>query len=104
MCLIIFHFFLVAHTSLLMDDDRTEIINNTLQECFYGKSDFHQFYYLVTGEGVNVNIKHSETQLNALMIAAINGLPDVIETLLKMGADPKIVGILLIDILIGKVD
>lgn len=79
-----------------MDDDRTELINDTLQECFYGRSDFDQFFYLVTGERVDVNIKHSDTELNALMIAAINGLPDVIETLLKMGADPKVAGILMI--------
>lgn len=68
------------------------MINETLQECFYGKSDFDQFFYLVTGEGVDVNVKHSETELNALMIAAINGLPDIIETLLKMGADPAVIG------------
>lgn len=68
------------------------MINETLQECFYGKSDFDQFFYLVTGEGVDVNVKHSETELNALMIAAINGLPHIIETLLKMGADPKVIG------------
>lgn len=87
----IFHFF-PAVPSSSVDDDRNEMINETLQECFYGKSDFDQFFYLVTGEGVDVNVKHSETELNALMIASINGLPDIVETLLKMGADPKVIG------------
>ncbi|XP_037029293.1 3'-5' RNA helicase YTHDC2-like [Bradysia coprophila] len=73
-------------------DDQSEIINETLQECFYGRCDFSQFFYLVTGEGVDVNVKHSDTELNALMIAAINDLPDVIEVLLKMGADPSVIG------------
>lgn len=39
-----------------------------------------------------MNVKHSDTELNALMIAAINDLPDVVEVLLKMGADPTVVG------------
>lgn len=75
-----------------MGEDLSEMVNETLQGCFYGNCDFSQFFYLVTGEGVDVNVKHSDTELNALMIAAINDLPDVIEVLLKMGADPKIIG------------
>ncbi|KAJ6637830.1 3'-5' RNA helicase YTHDC2 [Pseudolycoriella hygida] len=75
-----------------IDDDRRELIDETLQECFHGRSDFDQFFYLVSGEGVDVNVKHSDTDLNALLIAAINGLPDIIQTLLQMGADPTLVG------------
>lgn len=82
------------HVPSSVDDDRTEMINETLQECFYGQSDFDQFLYLVTGEGVDVNVKHSETKLNALMIAAFNGQTDIVETLLKMGADPHVIGAL----------
>lgn len=68
------------------------MINETLQLCFYGNSDFDQFFYMVTGEGVDIDIKHSETELNALMIASINGLTDIVEILLDMGADPKVIG------------
>lgn len=84
--------FVAVTSTPFVDEGMTEMVNETLQECFYGHSDFDQFFYLVSGEGVDVNIKHSDTDLNALTIAAINGLPDVIETLLRMGADPKITG------------
>uniref|UniRef100_A0A1B0DDD2 RNA helicase n=1 Tax=Phlebotomus papatasi TaxID=29031 RepID=A0A1B0DDD2_PHLPP len=49
-----------------------------------------QFLYLVAGENVPVDFKHTETDMTALMIAAGRGMEEFVEILLQMGANPSI--------------
>lgn len=77
-----------------LDKNLMAYVNETLEQCWCSDdpSIFDQFFYLITGENVPIDIQHSDTELNALMIAASKGLPSIVSKLLSMGADATIVG------------
>lgn len=77
-----------------LDKDTQDFVNEVLDECFRSEQEdsFSQFFYLVSGESVPVDVKHSETHMTALMIAASKGFTSVVQTLLGLGANPGIVG------------
>ena len=49
---------------------------------------FNQFFYLVEGENIPIDCRHSETNMTALMIAAGKGMLRYVNMLLAAGADP----------------
>lgn len=81
----------VAHE---IDKDTQDFVNEVLDECFRSEHEdsFSQFFYLVSGESVPVDVKHSETRLTALIIAASKGFRTVVQTLFGLGANPNVIG------------
>jgi ATP-dependent RNA helicase YTHDC2 len=54
------------------------------------ESFFEQFFYLVQNENISINHRHSQTKMTALMIAVGRGWIEMIESLLKIKADPNL--------------
>ncbi|XP_055694746.1 3'-5' RNA helicase YTHDC2-like [Lutzomyia longipalpis] len=75
-----------------LDEETVKLINESLELCWTQCDDdsFQQFLYLVEGENVPVDFRHTETDMTALMIAAGRGMEEFVEILLQMGANPNV--------------
>lgn len=66
-----------------------QYLDSILKECEVPETSdeaFAQFYYLVTGESVPIDFKHTETKMTALMVAAALDNLTAVKTLIQMGA------------------
>lgn len=78
-----------------IDDELGEYVDEVLEQCWHSddySEPFSQFFYLVTGEGVPVDFKHTKTNMTALMIAAGRGISEMVQILLNMEANPDVIG------------
>lgn len=74
-----------------LDDDTKALLNETLEQmcvCSDPADAFNQFFYLVEGENIPIDCRHSDTNMTALMIAAGKGMLRYVNMLLAAGADP----------------
>lgn len=77
-----------------IDDELAEYVDEILEMCWHSDDpeEFNQYFYLVSGEGVPIDFKHTKTNMTALMIAAGRGLTNAVITLLSMGANTDVIG------------
>lgn len=74
-----------------VDSETAEVLNETLHNCACDPlNNFPQMFYLVEGENLPVDYRHSETDMTALMIAACQGNLETINRLLSLGANPEL--------------
>ncbi|GAB0096425.1 RNA helicase [Sergentomyia squamirostris] len=81
-----------AHIPEPLDEETIKLINETLELCWTQCDDdsFQQFLYLVAGENVPIDFRHTETDMTALMIAAGRGMDEFVDILLQMGANVNV--------------
>lgn len=75
-----------------LDEATQEDVNGFLDECFKdGTTDpFGQILYMYVSEGLPVDCKQTSTGRTGLIVAAYHGLTEIVQQILKLGANPHI--------------
>lgn len=83
---------LAAIERVKIDPESTEMIDELVQSIFLNgdEDSCAQFVYLIEAEDLDINYKHSETSMTALMAATAKGLLPFVQQLLALGADPSV--------------
>lgn len=74
-----------------LDPETRVLLNETMEAICQAENPedaLNQFFYLVDGENIPVDVRNEQTNMTVLMILAGRGLIEHIETLLAMGAKP----------------